>query len=361
MTSYLFVAHDALGWRSYSRSIGAAFSDQGAQPTPIIRIGVDRWRRARYRWARLSSRWGAFPDHVAINAAAVGRALASARAQHPADHVHFADHAMAGPAEGLDASYSIALDVTGALRRRTPGFNQVSSGAIEREARLFKGAAALFPMSEWTAASLRDDYAVDERRILTIEPSPRDVAPGEPHPALDAFRPTKRLLFVGGDFERKGGPELLEAARQLGDGVGLVIAGPPAERFAGTPGVLALGPVDNDALRRRVMPFCHLLALPSRKDMTPWVLAEANAAGLPSIVSNLAALPGLTDYAEGTNVIVSVEPSAIAATAERLLRDETRRRHLGEAARARFERFQNADKNAQRMRAFIEERRGESL
>jgi glycosyltransferase involved in cell wall biosynthesis len=83
--------------------------------------------------------------------------------------------------------------------------------------RVFREAAALVTWADWTTRSLIADYGIAPQLIHTIHPGV-DIdlfKPGEPAEADGPLR----LLFVGGDFERKGGPELLEALVQLGPGV----------------------------------------------------------------------------------------------------------------------------------------------
>ena len=79
-------------------------------------------------------------------------------------------------------------------------------------AEAYRGALALFPWSNWAAASLVDDYGVNPVRIHVIPPGVD----------IDRWRvpsrdPNKRrvdILFVGGDFYRKGGDVVLDWAHR---------------------------------------------------------------------------------------------------------------------------------------------------
>src|ERR1700737_1719052 len=82
--------------------------------------------------------------------------------------------------------------------------------------RPFSHAAALVTWCRWAAASLVNDYGVDESRIRVIPPGVDvDLFQVRERPPEEVRGPV-RILFVGGQFERKGGTDLLEAMRRLG-------------------------------------------------------------------------------------------------------------------------------------------------
>src|SRR4051794_140306 len=85
----------------------------------------------------------------------------------------------------------------------------------------FHAATGLVTWSEWARDSLIGDYGVDGTRIRVVGPgaAPNYFAIGAARLAGAPREPGRvRLLFVGADFRRKGGPELLAALRgPLGD------------------------------------------------------------------------------------------------------------------------------------------------
>src|SRR5581483_167003 len=97
---------------------------------------------------------------------------------------------------------------------------------LNREA--FQAAAALVGWSEWVRRSLIDDYGIEAARIKVLAPgaapayftigerrhgvAARSAPPAPSAEPPEGERPV-RLLFVGGDFRRKGGPLLLECMR----------------------------------------------------------------------------------------------------------------------------------------------------
>jgi glycosyltransferase involved in cell wall biosynthesis len=140
-----------------------------------------------------------------------------------------------------------------------------------------------------------------------------------------------RVLFVGGDFARKGGPDLLAALQGLPEAELDVVTGgevgpvPASVRCRVHRG---LGPGDPALLElyRRA----DLFALPSRGDCLPQVLAEAAASGLPLVATATGAMPEIVH--DGTNgFLVPVgSPQDLRAALRRLVGDPELRRSMGQ-------------------------------
>jgi glycosyltransferase involved in cell wall biosynthesis len=126
--------------------------------------------------------------------------------------------------ETLPANFSLllCLDATFTQLRSTAWFSPNApsrffqdftiGSLIDRERRLFDRAQLLLPWSQSVADSLIHDYGVNRQRIRLLPPSlpVRPITPRETK--LDGSLP--RLLFLGGDFQRKGGPLLVECFRR---------------------------------------------------------------------------------------------------------------------------------------------------
>ena len=103
-----------------------------------------------------------------------------------------------------------------------------------------------------------------------------------------------RILFVGGDFVRKGGDDLLEAVRYLGDSaeLDLVTASAPPS-LPGSPRIRVHVGLDHNSeqlfdLYRRADVF----VLPSRGECYGHVICEALASGLPVVACDVGAVRG---------------------------------------------------------------------
>ncbi len=222
---------------------------------------------------------------------------------------------------------------------------------------VFRSARLLLPWSNWTKASLMRDYGVLPEKIIVVPPgvdveqwAPPSAGVREASQAASGGLP--RILFVGGDFERKGGPLLLDWFLQQGQGrceLHLVTRTPPAlEQRA--PGLhLYTGLEANDPTLMQLYRESHIFVLPTLADCFGVASIEAMATGLPVITTNVGGVPDIvTDGQEGF-LIESQEGAALAAGLDRLLGDESLRQAMGERARASvLDRF-DARKNAEQI------------
>ncbi|MEP6905279.1 MAG: glycosyltransferase, partial [Gemmatimonadales bacterium] len=111
-----------------------------------------------------------------------------------------------------------------------------------------------------------------------------------------------RLLFVGVDWERKGGDLALAIAGRLYDAgvrAELTIVGaspeiPPAMRdIAKSTGFIAKNTTYGKSTMERLFAESHFLLLPTRAECFGIVMAEASSFGVPSIASDVGGVPGV--------------------------------------------------------------------
>jgi glycosyltransferase involved in cell wall biosynthesis len=204
-------------------------------------------------------------------------------------------------------------------------------------------ASVVVAWSQWAASSLEADYGVPRSRIRVLHP-------GAPDAFFDITRGSgtgrsiPRILFVGADFERKGGPQLLRAFANLGACAELtLVTNHPVPPNAGVKVVAGVEPGSRALLE--LYSEADIFCLPTLGDCTPVVLGEAMAAGLPVVTtavgSNVETVP------DGEAGIV-VEPGDVGALAEslsRLVCGPALRRSMGEAARDRASRLMRASDN----------------
>jgi glycosyltransferase involved in cell wall biosynthesis len=198
--------------------------------------------------------------------------------------------------------------------------------------RVFAGAAAHAPWSSWVRSSLIADYGVDETRIEVIPPGidvHRFDAP--PRPA-DA---PARILFVGGDFERKGGDLLLRAFARLPAGTAELhlVTRSAVDRQPGVTVYPSFSPNEPgllDLFRR-----ADVFAMPSRAEAFGIAAVEAAAAGLPVIVTTVGGLADLCVDGVTGRCIPPDDVDALTNALALLVDDAEVRRTMGAAARAR--------------------------
>lgn len=157
--------------------------------------------------------------------------------------------------------------------------------------------------SEWAARSAIEAYGADPGRVSNtswgcnmdwVEPTPAAVVPAD----------ECRLLFIGVDWQRKGGDVVLEtcallAARGFRFTADLV-GSRPAAAIPTPPGVTLHGRLDKSdpaqaARLGGLLRDAGFLFLPTRQDCTPMVFAEAMALGVPAITRDIGGVSSVVE------------------------------------------------------------------
>jgi glycosyltransferase involved in cell wall biosynthesis len=211
--------------------------------------------------------------------------------------------------------------------------------------RPLSAAAAVVTWSEWAAKSVIRDYGVSAARVHQIYPGVE----------IEKFRPTLRnhrgprlrILFVGGDFNRKGGTDLFDAVASLGGRVELdVVTSADSVRLPpGVPIRLHRGVHPNSDELLELMACADVFALPSRGDCTPLAVAEAMACGLPVLATTVGAIPNMVT--DGVNGILVAPGNVreIARALETFASDAALCQRMGAAGRALAETQHDAARN----------------
>jgi glycosyltransferase involved in cell wall biosynthesis len=199
--------------------------------------------------------------------------------------------------------------------------------------RTFNSACSLITWHEWGKESLIRDYRVNGDKVFVIPPG---INLDRWNFARTARSPTPvRLLFVGGDFRRKGGDILLDAFRRtLSDACTLDIVTREAVNADGLPQVHVhhgLGPNAPDLMALYAQ--ADVFVFPTFADTLPLVLMEAMASGLPVIATNVGALR--EEVQDGVNgfLVPAHDTDALARATRRLVDDPNLRLAMGAAAR----------------------------
>jgi glycosyltransferase involved in cell wall biosynthesis len=158
-----------------------------------------------------------------------------------------------------------------------------------------------------------------------------------------------KILFVGGDLERKGGLVLLEAFRALRH-LGLELHLVTKACLPEEPSVFVYNNLEaNSQALKDLYHSCDIFALPTFGDTFAMVLSEAGASGMAIVSTRVAAIPEFVRDGE-TGIIV---PPGDAASLTRALRDlatnPTLRIGFGERALAQVSRRYDAMVNANRL------------
>lgn len=216
--------------------------------------------------------------------------------------------------------------------------------------------ALVVPWSAWAARSFVDDYGVPKDRIRIVPPG---VHLDEWAPPVGAQRAgeteTPQLLFVGADFERKGGDLLLEVYRQHFAGrceLHLVTKA----AITAEPGVHVYRDfTPNDPALRRLYHISDALVLPTRADCFSLASIEAMAAELPVITTAVGGIPEIIADGESGYLIEPNDGASLRAALDAILTDVSRRQAMGLRGRAIAKERFDAGQNARRLLDYVGE------
>lgn len=219
---------------------------------------------------------------------------------------------------------------------------------MELEREVSGHAHTVFTMSEHARRSFIDDYGCDPERVVNV-----GTAMALPPADLALHRwaePT--VLFVGQDFSRKGGPELLAAwphVREAVPGATLIVVGPRFKPRELPQGVRWVGRVDDRERLAQIYAGAALFVLPAHFDPMPWVIGEAMANGLPCLVTPSCGMPEIVQDGLTGRVTDRLDPRGLAEEIAAILGDPERCEQLGRAGYESITRASTWEDLAERM------------
>ncbi len=205
---------------------------------------------------------------------------------------------------------------------------------------VFHGASHFVCLTTWVRDSYVNDYGVAPERIDVL-PVGTDLALWRPLDTAKteferAARPM-RILFVGYEFQRKGGETLLRAFRALPTGTAELhlVTRPPAPEGEGIVLHTRLQPNSPELIR--LYQTADVLALPTGADTFGIVAVEAAAAGIPAIVTDVGGVASIVEDGVTGFVMQPGDAETLARRLRALADDPALARRMGAAARQRAE------------------------
>ena len=190
--------------------------------------------------------------------------------------------------------------------------------------------------NHWAAESLRSSYGVPAARIRVI-PAGVDTNLFMPSPRSGRTGPI-RLLFVGGDFERKGGVELLEAftiLKESGHNIALDLVTPsPPQGLPEEDITVHTSAAPGSAQMLALYAGADIFVLPSRADCLPLAILEAMASGLPIVATQVGAVKEAAQPMVNALLCEPRSPVALANAIETYVVTPGLRAQHGEQSRA---------------------------
>jgi glycosyltransferase involved in cell wall biosynthesis len=211
---------------------------------------------------------------------------------------------------------------------------------METQRRIMSTATHVFTLSRWTAESVVADCGVPEDAVTVVHAGSNLSLPED----LDEPKRPREILFVGIDWDRKGGPLLLEAFRMVRETLPdatLTIVG--CEPAICEPGVRIEGflsrsvPQEFTTLARcyaRAACFC----LPALFDPFPNVIIEAASVGLPTVALDSGSRREAIEHGVTgrlTPMDAAASPRMLAEDLIAVLADHERCLAMGSAAKRR--------------------------
>lgn len=247
----------------------------------------------------------------------------------------------------LDAT-PLQYDQLGPFYAHSPGAPWVELLKWRLGRTCFDAAAHLVTWSEWARKSLIDDYGISGDKVTVVPPGVTVQDWLRPQPR-NAGAETVKILFVGGDLERKGGKLLIESFRTLRP-LGVELHLVTRDRVPAEPGLFVYNALQpNSPALKALYHECDIFALPTFGDCLPMVLSEAGAAGMAVVSTRLAAIPEVVRDGE-TGLLVPVgDGNALTAALRRLIADPALRLSLGERAVVHVSARYDTRKNSRRL------------
>ncbi|MCA9978355.1 MAG: glycosyltransferase family 4 protein, partial [Anaerolineales bacterium] len=264
----------------------------------------------------------------------------------------------------------ISLDATprqydelGEFYAHDPGPAWLENWKWQLNRNAFQAARHIVTWSEWAKKGLVREYEVPAEKITVIPPGVNMQDWRRLQPRVTLTKAPVKLLFVGGNLERKGGFILLEAFRSLKTMLANEQPGLEIELHLATkdqvkeePGLFVYNNMQpNSAPLKKLYHDCDIFCLPTYGDCLPMVLSEAAAAGLPTISTNVAAIPEVTVDGKTGFIIPPGDVHALVQALKKLVVDAKFRQQQGEQAVEYVQQKFDAQANAVRLLELLKE------
>ena len=231
-----------------------------------------------------------------------------------------------------------------AVRTGTFGHGDMSDAEVERliaeQKRALDQADGVLALSTYAADAISHDFGYPRGKITPVGAGPSWTLP--PFEFSAERYAAARILFVGRDWQRKGGDLLYKAFQNVKKEIPhatLVIVGPPESPCSG-PGIKFVGPIAKSSpagLQRlqRLFLSASVFCMPSRCE--PWglVYVEAAQAGMPIIGFDDWAMPDIVVDGSTGRLTARRDADGLAEVLVEALSDSARMVDMGRAARQR--------------------------
>lgn len=207
------------------------------------------------------------------------------------------------------------------------GYDKVPVRVLEERNHLqveyYKTATGIFTMGKWLANYLKEAHREIGDKVYHVGGG-INLDKNKINPSLD--KKNNKILFVGRDFERKGGIQVLEAFKLLNyqyPELEFHIAGPKNNPDKeGISNIFFYGDADRATLEQ-LFNECDVFCLPSNFEAYGLVFIEALCFGLPCIGRNAFEMPYFIDAGKTGELVSSDSPMELAELIIRVLHSDS--------------------------------------
>lgn len=364
-----FALEYSLGHVTHAENLKRTIS-QGSKISPVyVELDYNDYSKAWQRLPGMCSNWSLRASYGAY------RGLAPHKSRLQAALFHTQVTSLLSPGLMRRVPSVVSLDATpeqydamGAHYGHVVGTGPLEQFKKKMNQRAFAAARHLIAWSEWAKSSLVKDYGVSADKITVIPPGINTQAWdfGRERELRQKKQHETNFLFVGADFARKGGDNLLEAFAQLPADISARLSivtksdiEPVVEevkRRTSAPINILKGLKPNSPELLRCFAEADVFVFPSRADCLPLAVMEALAAGLPVITTDVGALGEAVQHQVCGLIVPPTDSQALAKAMEEIARDRDRCVQMGltsrEVAMARFDAKTNYGKLVNTIEAY---------
>ncbi|MDP1676615.1 MAG: glycosyltransferase family 4 protein [Bacteroidota bacterium] len=214
---------------------------------------------------------------------------------------------------------------------------------------VYNDASYILPWSQLVKRSLVNDYGVDTKKIEVVPPG-IDVHQWNQSENNDGKKDQDsiHILFVGGDFLRKGGDLLLRvAARTEFQKCKFHFVTRSFQGMAGDNVQVYDNVQANSGELLGLYKMADIFALPTRADLSPAALCEAMAFRLPVVATNVGGLDEIILDGKNGFIVPADEEEEFALRLKTLVGSKELRVEFGRSGRALVEEKYDIQKNAE--------------
>jgi len=221
---------------------------------------------------------------------------------------------------------------------------------IQREIAIYENARIVFTRSSHITNSVISQYNIPAEKVKCVYYG----ANVPNHSELDPDRyARKNILFVGINWQRKGGDDLLKAFELVlnthFDATLTIVGSSPVVNL---PNVKLIGRVPIEEMNK-YYEQASIFCLPTTLEPSAVAYIEAQSFRLPLVVTNIGAAPDLIVNGENGYLVDVHNPTQLAIALIRLLDDPHLCEQMGNAGYERTHEIYNWDSVAKRMKAQI--------